>query len=73
MTSGQRGDWVIAIDGRCDVGAILMILSDRHEAESIAKEMRDNGQKVVARRLSDLGPQAGRGSPPRGAAAPDNP
>jgi hypothetical protein len=73
MTSGQRGDWVVAIDGRCDVGAILMIVSNRQEAESIATEMRERGQKVVARRLADLEPQRGRRSPPQGTAAPDSP
>jgi len=39
----------IALDGRSDAKAILLILDDVMEAESIANELRGRGQRVVVR------------------------
>ena len=39
----------VALDGRSDPEAILLLLEDVVEAESIAVELRSRGQRVVVR------------------------
>jgi len=42
-------EWAIALEGRTDLGGILLLLEDRAEAESIAGEMRERGHRVAVR------------------------
>jgi hypothetical protein len=39
--------WAIAIEGRADLGEVLVLLGDQEEAESTADEMRRHGHRVV--------------------------
>jgi hypothetical protein len=68
MATGQRGGWAIAIKGRRDAAAILMIVSDRAEAEAIAEEMTTRGQQVEVQRVGMRS-----GSDGGGATAPTEP
>jgi hypothetical protein len=41
--------WAIVLEGRTDVGAILLLFDDRQAAEEIAFEVRRRGHPVVVR------------------------
>jgi hypothetical protein len=41
--------WAVAIEGRYGPEAVLMVVEDRFEAESLATEIRLRGQAVVVR------------------------
>ncbi len=41
--------WAVAMEGRVDPGAIVLLIEEREEAESIAREIRSRGTKVVVR------------------------
>jgi hypothetical protein len=44
------GGWAVAIDGRDDPGGILLLVSTKEEADSLAAEIRLRGVvRVVAR------------------------
>ncbi len=42
-------DWAVALEGRADVGGVLLLVDDEEDAESIAVEMRRKGHRVVVR------------------------
>jgi hypothetical protein len=50
--------WAVAVAGRTDLGAILLLVPERDEAEAIASEMRCNGHHVDVQPFPDRGPQA---------------
>lgn len=62
--------WALTVDGRLDRAAILMLVEDREEAESIAHEIRRNGTPIVVRpyREPAVGP-----SPSTSASGSDRP
>lgn len=39
--------WALTVEGRSDTEAVLLLLEDRAEAESIASEIRTRGTPVV--------------------------
>ncbi len=39
--------WAVTLEGRSDPQAIVLLIDDRSEAESIASEIRARGQRVV--------------------------
>jgi len=41
--------WAVAIAGRTDRAGILFLMDDRDEADSLAAELRQHGQRVVVR------------------------
>ena len=41
--------WAVAMEGRVDPGAIVLLIEEREEAESIAREIRSRGTRVVVR------------------------
>ena len=41
--------WAVSMEGRLDQAAIVLLIDEREEAESIAKEIRSRGTKVVVR------------------------
>ena len=45
--------WAVAVAGRTDPGAILLLVAERDEAEAIASEMRCNGQHVDVQPFPD--------------------
>jgi hypothetical protein len=45
----RSASWAVALEGRHDPAAVLLLLDDRLEAESIASEIRRHGQPVVVR------------------------
>jgi ERCC4-type nuclease len=45
--------WAVTIDGRADPGAIVVLIDEREEAESIAGEIRSHGIQVVVRPFPD--------------------
>ena len=47
--------WAITIDGRTDPAAIVVLLDEREEAESMAAEIRRRGPRVVVRPYPDRG------------------
>jgi hypothetical protein len=47
--------WGIALEGRTDPAAILLLFDDRREAEEIAFEVRRRGHPVVVRPCVDGG------------------
>ena len=46
-------EWAITIDGRTDPAAIVVLLEEREEAESIAEEIRRRGPRVAVRPYPD--------------------
>jgi hypothetical protein len=50
----RMGGWAVVIEGRDDPGGILLIVSSKEEAESLAAEIRARGVKVVARRAREI-------------------
>jgi hypothetical protein len=48
--------WAVALEGRSDIAAVLLLLGDKDEAVSIADEMRGHGHHVVVRAHPDRGP-----------------
>ncbi len=47
--------WAVAVEGRADPGAVVLLLEERDEAESIAREIRERGTRVVVRPYPLLG------------------
>jgi ERCC4-type nuclease len=45
--------WAVTIDGRADPGGIVVLIDEREEAESIAREIRRRGTQVVVRPYPD--------------------
>jgi hypothetical protein len=41
--------WAVTVEGRIDPGAIVLLIEEREEAESIAREIRSRGTQVVVR------------------------
>ncbi len=41
--------WAVTMKGRVDLGAIVLLLEERAEAESIAEEIRERGAPVEVR------------------------
>ncbi len=41
--------WAVAMEGRVDLGSIVLLLEEREEAESIAREICSRGTRVVVR------------------------
>ena len=45
--------WAVTMDGRSDPGGIVLLIEEREEAESIAREIRTRGPRVVVRPYPD--------------------
>jgi hypothetical protein len=41
--------WAVTMEGRADPGAIVLLIEERDEAESIAREICSRGTRVVVR------------------------
>jgi hypothetical protein len=41
--------WALTLEGRVDPAAIVLLVDDKEEAESIAQEVRRNGTRIVIR------------------------
>ena len=41
--------WAVTMEGRADRGAIVLLIEEREEAESIAREICSRGTRVVVR------------------------
>ncbi|MDA8048246.1 MAG: hypothetical protein M0Z30_23910 [Actinomycetota bacterium] len=41
--------WAVAMEGRVDLGAIVFLIEEREEAESLAREICSRGTRVVVR------------------------
>lgn len=41
--------WALTLEGRVDPAAIVLLVDDKDEAESIAQEVRRNGTRIVIR------------------------
>ena len=41
--------WALTLEGRVDPAGIVLLVDDKEEAESIAKEVRRNGTRIVIR------------------------
>ncbi len=41
--------WAVAVEGRVDPASIVLLLDEREEAESIAREICSRGTRVVVR------------------------
>ncbi|HEX6393677.1 MAG TPA: hypothetical protein VFZ97_09560 [Acidimicrobiales bacterium] len=41
--------WALTLEGRVDPAAIVLLVDDKEEAESIAQEVRRNGTRIVLR------------------------
>jgi hypothetical protein len=41
--------WAVTMEGRADPSAIVLLIEEREEAESIASEIRSRGPRVVVR------------------------
>ena len=41
--------WAVTMEGRVDPGAIVLLIEEREEAESIAHEICSRGTRVVVR------------------------
>lgn len=41
--------WAVTMEGRADPAAIVLLVEEREEAESIASEIRSRGPRVVVR------------------------
>ncbi len=39
--------WAVTLEGRSDPQGIVLLIDDRSEAESLAREIRARGQRVV--------------------------
>lgn len=48
--------WAVTMEGRMDPGGIVLLIDEREEAESIAREIRSRGPKVVVRPYPVRGP-----------------
>ncbi len=48
-------EWAIHIDGRTDPAAIVVLLDEREEAESMAAEICRRGPRVAVRPYPDPG------------------
>jgi hypothetical protein len=45
--------WAVTMEGRADPGAIVLLIAEWEEAESIASELRSRGTPVVVRPYPD--------------------
>lgn len=41
--------WALTLEGRVDPAGIVLLVDDKDEAESIAREVRRNGTRIVIR------------------------
>lgn len=41
--------WALTLEGRADPAAIVLLVDDKEEAESIAQEVRRSGTRIVIR------------------------
>ena len=41
--------WALTLEGRVDPAAIVLLVDDKEEAESIAQEVRQKGTRIVIR------------------------
>lgn len=41
--------WAVTIEGRADPGAIVLLVEEHEEAESLAREISSRGTRVVVR------------------------
>lgn len=57
--------WALTLEGRVDPAAIVLLVDDKEEAESIAQEVRRNGTRIVIRPYPN-GEMAGRLGLPNG-------
>jgi hypothetical protein len=48
-------EWAVTIEGRSNPGAILVLIDERGEADSIASEIRRRGRRVVVRPIHNRG------------------
>ncbi len=46
-------EWAVTVEGRTGPEAIVLLLDERREAETIASEIRARGQRVVVRPYPD--------------------
>jgi hypothetical protein len=42
-------EWAVVLENRAGPESILVVLAERHEAESIATEVREKGHRVAVR------------------------
>ena len=54
--------WAVTMEGRADPGAIVLLIEERDEAESIAREICSRGTKVVVRPYPVMSPVPSRAS-----------
>ena len=45
--------WAVTMEGRADPGGIVLLIEEREEAESIAREICSRGTRVVVRPYPD--------------------
>lgn len=45
----MENSWAVTLEGRADPGAIVFLIDEQEEAESIARELRGRGTRVVVR------------------------
>jgi len=65
--------WALTLEGRADPAAIVLLVDDKEEAESIAQEVRRNGTRIVIRPYpsGEMSTRMGlsNGTPPNGSAS----
>ena len=52
--------WALTLEGSLDPAAIVLLVDDKEEAESIAQEVRRNGTRIVIRQYPPTGLSAQR-------------
>ena len=57
--------WALAVEGKPDPSGIVLLIDDKEEAESIAKDIRRTGIRIVIRPYPGRDVAAGLGSPTR--------
>lgn len=61
--------WAVTMEGRVDPGAIVLLIEERDEAESLAREICSRGTRVVVRPYPGRPYPQGTPGPGRRAAA----
>ncbi len=56
--------WAVTLEGRFDPSAIVLLIEERDEAESIAREIRSRGTRVVVRPYPARAVATGTGAGP---------
>lgn len=56
--------WAVTMEGRSDPGGIVLLLEDRAEAESIAKEICTRGTPVTVRLYTGSNARSGANARP---------